>query len=136
MTEGAALSAYVAGKISFSALRNALVNSAEFVFQPNGTVHIKSRRLLPRTVIRADDVRRALTRYQSGELTIEELSTWGLVLYNLEPFEARASSESAQEEIWEVIGQLSLASVNDAFDAARVAELLDRLDSASKEVAD
>lgn len=127
MTEGAALSAYVAGKISFNAFRNAVVNSTEFVFQPNGSVRILSRTALPRTDVRPIDVRRALTRYQNGELTVEELSVWGLVLYNLDAFEVRAPNELAEEETWIVIGQLPLASVNDAFNAARVSELLERL---------
>lgn len=136
MTEGAALSAYVAGKISFNALRNALASSTEFVFQPNGSVHVTSRRPLPRTVVRPTDVHRALTRYQNGELTIEELSMWGLVLHSLDAFEVQGPSESAQEEIWDVIGQFSLASINSAFNADRVSELLERVGGIAEEMAD
>jgi hypothetical protein len=127
MTEGAALSAYVAGKISFNAFRNAVANSTEFVFEPRGSVRILSRVPLPRTVVHPMDVERALRRYHNGELTAEELSVWGLVLYNLDAFEVQAPNEPAEEETWDVIGQLPLASVNDAFNAARVSELLARL---------
>jgi len=127
MTEEAALSAYVAGTISFSAFRNAVVDSTTFVFQPGGTVHIASRRPLPRVQIGPEDVQRALTRYQNGEVTLEELATWGLVLHNLDAFEIQGVSESTEEEMWDVIGQLSIASVNEAFDTPRVSILLQRL---------
>jgi hypothetical protein len=97
------------------------------MFQPNGTVHIASRRPLPRIPIHLEDVQRALTRYQNGELTVDELATWGLVLHNLDAFEVHGASESGQEEIWDVIGQLSVASVNDALDAMRASDLLERV---------
>lgn len=127
MTEDAALRAYVAGTISFSALRSAVADSTTFVFQPNGTVHIASRGALPRTAIHPEDVQRALLRYQSGELTVEELAIWGLVIHNLSAFELKGARESDSEEVWDVIGQLSLASINDKFDAERVSDLLSRI---------
>jgi hypothetical protein len=129
MTEGDALSAYVAGRISFAALRNAVARSTEFVFEPNGTVHVTCRRPLPRTAIRPKDLQRALTRYQNGNTTIEELSIWALVLHNLDAFDMQGPSEQVKEQLWDVLGQLSLASVNDAFDASRVSGLLEQVRS-------
>ena len=127
MTEAAALSAYVEGTISFNALRNVIAGSTHFVFQPNGTIRVTSHRPLPLVTVRASDVQRVLARYQSGHLTLEEVSTWGLVLHSLDAFEVQAASESDEEEVWDVIGQLSVASVNNAFDADRVSQLLTRV---------
>jgi hypothetical protein len=127
MTEAAALRAFVASKISFSALRNALADSTDFAFLPKGTVSVSFRQSLPCTVFRAKDVQRVLVRYQRGELTIDELTIWGLVLHSLDVFELHGVSEAREEEVWDVITQLSVASINDAFDAVRVSDLLRRL---------
>lgn len=127
MTESAALAAFVAGTISFAALRNALSDSTVFVFQPGGGINITSSRPLPHTVIRPCEVRRALARYRDGELTIEELSIWGLTLQALDSFEV-VGTVDMQEETWEVIAQLAVASVNTAFNQARVAQLLVRME--------
>lgn len=128
MTEGAALSAFVAGTISFNALRNAIADSTEFRFQPAGGIHVTSRRPLPRTTIRPEDVQRVLGRYQDGQLTLEEISVWGLVIDNLDAFELAGAPEHEEEAIWDVIAQLSVASINPAFTSERVSQLLQRID--------
>lgn len=128
MTEGAALSAFVAGTISFNALRNAIADSTEFRFRPAGGIDITSRRPLPRTTVRPEDVRRVLARYQDGQLTMEEVSVWGLVVNNLDAFELAGAAEHDEEALWEIIGQLSVASVNQAFTSERVSQLLGRID--------
>jgi hypothetical protein len=130
MTEAAALAAFVRGTISFNALRNALVESTDFVFEPNGTVRITSHRPLPVTVVRPSDIERALRRYQGGELTIEEVSIWGLVLGSLDAFDLVLADEKAQDAVWDVLAQISVASINDAFDAMRVAALLEQVEDA------
>lgn len=131
MTEAAALKAFVRGRISFSALRNALADSTDFIFFPNGTVRVSSRRALPPTMVRLQDVHRMLARYQRGEVTIEELATWGIVLHTLDGFEVRGISEARQEAIWDVIGQFSVAAVNKKFGESRVSELLEQLQKMS-----
>lgn len=127
MTEAQALSAFVAGTISFSALRNAIAESTQFVFQPSGTIQITSTRKLPKTSFAVGDVARVLERYVAGEVTKEELTTWGLVVHNLNAFEFENSSEIQREAIWDIVGELSVASVNSAFDAGHAAELRERL---------
>jgi hypothetical protein len=124
LTEAQALAAFVAGTISFNALRNAIAESTDFIFQPNGTIHITSHRTLPTTVFRPADVERVLTRYQAGEVTIEELSVWGLVLRTLDAFELGDTDEESRDTIWDVLAHLSVASINDAFDLDRVIRLL------------
>lgn len=87
-----------------------------------------SHRPLPRTRVRAEDVRRLLNRYQEGSVTLEELSLWGLVVHNLDAFELAGANEG-DEEVWAIIGQLSVASVNPAFTRERVSQLLETLNA-------
>jgi hypothetical protein len=128
MTEGEALSAFVAGTISFNALRRAIEESTDFRFQPGGGIQVTSRRPLPRTTISAEDVRRVLMRYQDGQLTLEEVSIWGVVLNALDAFELQGMGEPDAEEVWDVVAQLSVASINTAFTPERVSALVDRVD--------
>jgi hypothetical protein len=127
VNEKTALAAFVEGRISFSALRNALAESTAFAFLPDGTIHIQSLRQVPTTGIRPRDVQREIERYQLGELTREEVSVWGVVLRSLDSFELEGVDESRKEELWDVIAHLSLASVNPAFTDERVSDLLDRV---------
>ena len=131
MTDAEALSLFVAGSISFSALRQALVESTTFVFQPNGGVRITSHSQLPRTMFRREDVRRMLIRYQNGELTLEELSIWGLVLHGLDAFEVDGGTELERETTWDVVAQLSAASINEKFNPERMSDMLGRMDTES-----
>jgi hypothetical protein len=132
MTESAALSAFVAGTISFNALRNAIAESTDFRFQPGNGVHVTSRRPLPRTVICPGDVKRVLERYQDGQLTVEEMAVWGLVINSLDAFELVGVSDDEAESVWDVVSQLSLASVNQAFTPERISQLLRRIDDVTK----
>ena len=127
MTESTALSAFVAGTISFQALRNAIAETTEFLFVPAGGIRITSRRRLPRTIITPTDVQRVLARYKDGQLTLEELSIWGLVVNALAAFELEGATDSDAENVWDVIAQLSVASVNDAFTPHRASTLLEQI---------
>ena len=127
MTEAEALSKFVAGEISFGALRNALAGSIDFVFEPSGTIEVTYKRQLPKAGITAEDIARMLRRYQNGETTLEELATWGLVIHNLNAFELEHRTEMQREAVWDVIGELSVASVNTAFDEDRASELQEQL---------
>lgn len=126
MTPGAALGSFVAGRISFNALRNAIREFTTFAFHPRGRIEISVRRALPRVVITPEDVERAIRRYHLGEVTIGELASWGMVLHNLDAFELEQVAEADADEVWEILGELSLSTINDQFDEARAAQLLER----------
>jgi hypothetical protein len=127
MTEAAALRAFVATEISFNALRNALADSTDFAFLPSGTISVVSRRALTRTAFRPADVQRVLVRYQCGELTIGELSIWGVVLHALDSFDLEEVSEARKDEVWDMISQISVASISESFNATDVSNLLKNL---------
>ena len=40
------------------------------------------------------------------------------------------ADEKAQDAVWDVLAQISVASINDAFDAMRVAALLEQVEDA------
>lgn len=65
-----------------------------------------------------------LLRYEEGELTLEELSLWGVVLRSLDAFDLEGIDRSRKEELWDLIAHISLASVSEAFTSQRVSELL------------
>jgi hypothetical protein len=117
--------------MSFNALRNAIADFTTFAFHPKGRIEFTSLRALPRTVFTPQDVERAIRRYQSGELTIDELATWGLVLYNLDAFDLGGVLASDSDEVWEILGELSLAAINERFDDARASQLLERASMAT-----
>lgn len=133
MTEAEALAKFVSGEISFEALRQALSQSIEFIVRPGGDILVRSTRPLPKTSVRIADIQRVLDRYRAGELTLGEVSTWGLLLNTLNAFELEEIhevdelNELAQDDVWDIIGQLSIASLNASFDAKRVSEFQQRL---------
>src|SRR5215218_5899967 len=121
MTPDAALNAFVAGRMSFNALREAIAEFTTFVFHPKGRIELAWQRPLPRVSFTTQDVERAISRYESGELTVDELAMWALVIYNLDAFDLNGAVEAGTEEVWEIVGELSLAVVNERFDLGRAA---------------
>ena len=134
MNEATALSQFVSGELEFGDLREALSASTQFNLDPKGGLEeVRHIRPLSRVRFTHQDIDRMLDRYERGAIGLAGLAVWGTVLSHLDAFEVASTSDADEEVAWEVLNQLSVAAVNDAFDARRVAELRARLKAPEQE---